>query len=172
VKSSASGETASTIEFELSADEVGPSIGSVQANQPSLVQTSASPLNAGRPLYRARALRLRSRGIALAVSVALAALLLGIARQQLSKSAGQPQSPATTPVHATAAPQILSTSFSKPVPVRLANPFDATEIFEFPPGTSLQHARETVAEFLLDRARDRHVRHEQRSRNRRELRNS
>ena len=55
---------------------------------------------------------------------------------------------------------------SKPPPVRFANPFDPAEVFEFPPGTSPEYAREAVAEFLIDRARDRHVRHEHEHRSR------
>jgi hypothetical protein len=40
-------------------------------------------------------------------------------------------------------------------PVRINNAFDATEVFEFPQGTSESEAREAVAELLLSRARDR-----------------
>jgi hypothetical protein len=39
--------------------------------------------------------------------------------------------------------------------VRFANPFDASEVFEFPPGTPESDARDAVAELLLKRARDR-----------------
>ena len=42
-------------------------------------------------------------------------------------------------------------------PVRFKNPFDRSEVFEFPPGTSLAEARQAVAELLTERARDRHV---------------
>jgi hypothetical protein len=40
-------------------------------------------------------------------------------------------------------------------PVQVRNPFDATEVFEFPAGTSKTAAREATAELLLKRARDR-----------------
>ena len=40
-------------------------------------------------------------------------------------------------------------------PVRIKSAFDATEVFEFPPGTTESEAREAVAELLLSRARDR-----------------
>jgi len=40
-------------------------------------------------------------------------------------------------------------------PVRIKNPFDATEVFEFPHGTPESEAREAVVERLLNRARDR-----------------
>ncbi len=37
-------------------------------------------------------------------------------------------------------------------PLRVANPFDSSEVFEFPSGTSEADAHEAVAGFLLDRA--------------------
>jgi hypothetical protein len=40
-------------------------------------------------------------------------------------------------------------------PVRFNNPFDASEVFEFPPGTSDDKVRESVVAVLLQRARDR-----------------
>jgi hypothetical protein len=39
--------------------------------------------------------------------------------------------------------------------VQVRNPFDATEVFEFPAETSKTEARKAVAELLLQRARDR-----------------
>ena len=40
-------------------------------------------------------------------------------------------------------------------PLRMANPFDPAEVFEFPPGTSKAEARESIANVLLQRARER-----------------
>jgi hypothetical protein len=40
-------------------------------------------------------------------------------------------------------------------PVRIRNAFDRTEVFEFPPGTTQQQARDAVAEILLNRAMER-----------------
>ena len=40
-------------------------------------------------------------------------------------------------------------------PVRLQNPFDKREVFEFPAGTSEQEARDAMADMLLKRAIDR-----------------
>ncbi len=42
-------------------------------------------------------------------------------------------------------------------PVRIKNAFDATEVFEFRPGTTESEAREAVADLLLNRARERHA---------------
>jgi len=56
-----------------------------------------------------------------------------------------------------AAPRDTSSPTETPrvVPVRYANPFDSTEVFEFPPGTSESEARDAVADRLLQRARER-----------------
>ena len=43
----------------------------------------------------------------------------------------------------------------QPATVRVANPFDATEVFEFPAGTSSAEVNEKVSQLLLQRARDR-----------------
>jgi hypothetical protein len=40
-------------------------------------------------------------------------------------------------------------------PVRIRNPFDRSEVFEFPAGTSSQEARQKMVETLLERARER-----------------
>ena len=48
----------------------------------------------------------------------------------------------------------LITSSSKPA-VQVVNPFDATEVFEFPAGSSAAEDREKVAQILLQRARER-----------------
>lgn len=42
-------------------------------------------------------------------------------------------------------------------PVRFVNPFDKTEVFEFPHGTSKTEAREAVASLLMQRARERQM---------------
>jgi hypothetical protein len=42
-------------------------------------------------------------------------------------------------------------------PTRFTNPFDASETFEFPPGTTVDDARNSVAEILFERARERGV---------------
>jgi hypothetical protein len=42
-------------------------------------------------------------------------------------------------------------------PLRVANPFDSTEVFEFPAGTTEADAQEAIAGFLLERASRRGV---------------
>lgn len=54
------------------------------------------------------------------------------------------------------APVVQATEVTPPPePVVLANPFDKTEKFTFPPGTSKAEAREQMAEMLLQRAVER-----------------
>lgn len=52
-------------------------------------------------------------------------------------------------------PPVTIAEPEKRPPVQVRNPFDATEVFEFPAGTSETEAREATAELLLERARDR-----------------
>jgi hypothetical protein len=48
-------------------------------------------------------------------------------------------------------------------PVRVTNPFDKSEVFEFPAGTTLAEARALMNEMLLERARERYAQIERRS---------
>ena len=67
--------------------------------------------------------------------------------------------PAPAPAVARAAPlaEVAPAGPAEPqgAPVRIKNAFDATEVFEFPPGTTESEARQAVAVRLLHRARDR-----------------
>ena len=67
-----------------------------------------------------------------------------------------PAVPAVTrPAPAPSVPAPAAPAEPQGAPLQLRNPFDATEVFEFPAGTSKTEAREAVAARLLDRARDR-----------------
>ena len=63
-----------------------------------------------------------------------------------------------------APPAIAATqAITPPVPaVRFRNPFDASEVFEFPPGTTQMEAWDAVRETLLRRARERRTASESR----------
>ena len=67
--------------------------------------------------------------------------------------------PAPAPAVASTAPlaKVAAAGPAEPqgAPVRIKNAFDATEVFEFPPGTTESESREAVAELLLSRASDR-----------------
>lgn len=61
------------------------------------------------------------------------------------------------------APTADDAELGAPEPVRIANPFDASEVFEFPAGTTPADARAAVADTLLQRARERYAQLDSRS---------
>jgi hypothetical protein len=63
--------------------------------------------------------------------------------------------PATTTPAAPAAPEAPAPVPTEAPPVRFTNPFDRSEVFNFPAGTTNEEARTAVAEILLERARTR-----------------
>ena len=65
----------------------------------------------------------------------------------------------TSPALHDTAQERWSTATTEPEgePVRVANPFDASEVFEFPEGTSAAEARAAVAEALMKRAQERYA---------------
>jgi hypothetical protein len=97
----------------------------------------------------------RPGDVAIALPLALAAIAAGYA---LYSEIGSSDAP-----HATTASEVtqqqLSSMQSAAVdePVRVANPFDASEVFEFPAGTSEADAHEAIADFLMERAARRGV---------------
>ncbi|HEY6925841.1 MAG TPA: hypothetical protein VI653_20340 [Steroidobacteraceae bacterium] len=62
--------------------------------------------------------------------------------------------PAAAPATAVAPPLVVTAA----QPLRFKNPFDKSEVFEFPAGTTLEEARASVADLLRQRALDRHIR--------------
>jgi len=95
---------------------------------------------------------LRVLGLAV-LSVAAVLAIWGIAHQAMDRN---PPTPAEE-TNAVAAPVVRAapTAESKGPPVRMTNPFDRSEVFEFPPGTSRKEARKAVSEILLQRANER-----------------
>ncbi|MDB6046811.1 MAG: hypothetical protein JWM63_5362 [Gammaproteobacteria bacterium] len=89
-----------------------------------------------------------------ALGIAAAALALGSAAHRAADRSSSPPA-VTTRAPTSAAPAAPEPAGSQSLPVRFKNPFDASEIFEFPPGTSEGEARQSVAELLLQRAHDR-----------------
>ena len=91
--------------------------------------------------------------VAIALSLAFAAIAAGYALYSEVGSADAPRASNATVVAE------LSSTQGAPLdePLRVANPFDASEVFEFPAGTSEADAHEAVAGFLLERATRRGV---------------
>lgn len=91
--------------------------------------------------------------------VAVAAGLVGFLGLDVFRTPAPP--PPAAPAFAELTPLSLSVArIPEPPPpqgavVTFRNPFDRSEVFEFPPGTSRSDARAAVAQILLERARDR-----------------
>ena len=87
-------------------------------------------------------------------SVALAGTIAAGALRESDKRAALPPPPAVV-----AAPEVPppapAVEAPPPEPVVLTNPFDASEKFTFPPGTSRADARDQMATLLLQRAAER-----------------
>lgn len=59
-------------------------------------------------------------------------------------------------------PRVAAPVAEPPPPVRVTNPFDKSEVFEFPVGTTLEDAHAAVADTLLERARERQAEYDAR----------
>jgi hypothetical protein len=90
-------------------------------------------------------------------SVALVGVIAAAAtlRESDKRAALPPPPPAVVPVAAPPPPVETAEVAPPPEPVVLVNPFDKTEKFTFPPGTSKADAREQMANLLLQRAVER-----------------
>lgn len=87
--------------------------------------------------------------VALVGTIAVAAL-----REPDKRAALPPPAPAVVPAPVPP-PAVEPAEVAAPEPVVLVNPFDATEKFTFPPGTSKADARDQMAAMLLQRAVER-----------------
>lgn len=111
-------------------------------------------------------LRRHARWTTFAAAAAMSAISSGITylattRALASRAAEPPR--LSESLAASPAPQVEP---ARELPVTFVNPFDAAEVFEFPPATSEAEARDAVAELLLQRARDRQTEAEMRLRSR------
>jgi hypothetical protein len=136
-----------SLELELSADELR-SLGKPRASGRAMARAAVSPGDyAGKLPVLAQALAYP------AITLVVAALLMGVAVEGYPLTV-RPLVTSTAAI-SRAAPIIPASPASAPLPVRFANPFDATEVFEFPPGTSETEAHDAVAGLLMKRAQDR-----------------
>lgn len=81
--------------------------------------------------------------------------ILGALYRLVPSNDVNPSSTATVMEHASVARRPAAEQTAAPEPVRFVNPFDGSEVFEFPPGTSDADARDGVAELLMQRATER-----------------
>ena len=105
-----------------------------------------------RSASRARVVR---SSLVVLVSVALAGVIAAGALRASEKRAALPPPPPVVVVASVPPPSVQPAEVAPPEPVVLANPFDRTETFTFPPGTSKADARDQMATLLLQRAVER-----------------
>jgi len=95
--------------------------------------------------------------LCVAVALGLAAVIIALwPSPQRAEAATQTEVPAVPP-KAPLSTSAAQTALPGDSPARFANPFDASEVFEFPAGTTEDDARESVAEILFERARERGI---------------
>jgi hypothetical protein len=97
--------------------------------------------------------------LAVGLAVAFAGVAAGYAVYSYWKPVGSGRMPTASVVLASSDLQSEPADVFEPMgaPVRVANPFDSSETFEFPHGTSEADAREAIAGFLMERAVSRGV---------------
>lgn len=141
------------VEAEMDAQELR-ELAPVQAAEPQHVQTELpAKVASDAPASRAKLVRsplMILCGIAVAGTIAAAAVLHQSETHPVASSpvVTAPPSPPPAQVASVAAPEEIRY-------VELKNPFDATEVFKFPPGTSERDARDEMATLLLKRAIER-----------------
>jgi hypothetical protein len=135
-----------TVELQLSAEE-----------QQLLQRAGAERLAAENPSYDNFILR-RSRRIDRMGSVTFATLILAVTAltgwRALVSEPATPGVSAAPPVAATPPPAAPADEPAQ-AGVKVSNPFDRAEVFQFPAETTPTEAQNAVAELLLQRARDR-----------------
>ena len=124
-------------------------------------ETSTDPQGTARVARPPRKSRRFALGFGIAAAVA--GLLGGLAYLATARARHPVPVVADSGVRRTAGPEVPTSapalapvpSATPDVPVRFKNPFDASEVFEFPAGTSQTEVRSAVAELLAQRARER-----------------
>jgi hypothetical protein len=101
-----------------------------------------------------RAWMLRAPLLVLCSLALVGVIAAGVLRESDKRAALPPPPPAVVPVSAPP-PVVQPAELPPPQPVVLVNPFDKTEKFTFPPGTSKADARDQMAALLLERAVER-----------------
>ncbi len=143
-----------TIEIELTAEEMR---GLSRAANEAQPRKSAAPA-------RTRRFRFWPVGLAIAVIGIATAIIWRPAPHRVAQ-----------PMASLPAVKITPPAASEPAlpapppapPVRVRNPFDETEVFEFPAGTTKAEARQKISEVLLQRAVERRSQSQDRRRSRR-----
>jgi hypothetical protein len=140
-------ESDDTIELELTPSELQ-SLGTA-----AIVEST--PVGRNGSVAKKRRLVHVSRWAAIATAAVVAGVSSGITYLATAQTSAAPLVEPTVMSAALTAPQPVASTETVETPVKIANPFDASEIFEFPSTMSESDARDAVADFLMQRARDR-----------------
>jgi hypothetical protein len=135
---------------EAPASPVASSQATSSGAETGAVETDSSTSDAAPRAPRAR--RLSAAAVMLtigAVAAAAAAVAVIVPMDRTPEPIQTAMAPPTPAIEEPAPPEIEGP------PVLFKNPFDDTEVFEFPPGTSPEEARAAVADLLVMRARER-----------------
>jgi hypothetical protein len=140
-----------TIEFELPGEQL---VALSEAGREA--QTATIPVKLIADPAIAASLVRKLRRLWPAALVAIVVLLTSIAwwTAATRPTTERDASVATLPSLTAPAPQ-SEPALDPDAPVKIRNPFDANEVFEFPAGTDPTAARQSVAQLLLQRARER-----------------
>jgi hypothetical protein len=144
-------------EVELSAEDLRALAAVCESNPGDPATSTAHPV--GNPTIPSAASASCPRTNAwLAVSFALVAGITAVIAIQTNVIPNRSPEKATAVSHQSAFEREWVNAQPDGDPVRFANPFDASEVFEFSPGTTESEARDAVAEFLIERAMNRQAR--------------
>jgi hypothetical protein len=140
-------ESDDTIELELTPTEL--------QTITSTAVVESTPIGRNRRVSRKRRLVRVSRWAAIAAAASVAGVSSGITYLATAQRGAAPVAePVVMPAVLTES-EPGETIDPADTTVKIANPFDASEVFEFPASMSESDARDAVAEFLLQRARER-----------------
>ncbi|HEY5761277.1 MAG TPA: hypothetical protein VIU34_35900 [Steroidobacter sp.] len=149
-------QNAADMEVELSAEDLL-ALSNSQSATPAAAQTPAPSMP--RVSVRTREMSAAKRptrrnlaGAPVALSLVGALVLVSAGYGLIAWHKATPSFASTFEQKTTSYALLSEASQAEPEPVRLTNPFDAGEVFEFTPGTTQDAAREAVAEILMKRA--------------------
>jgi hypothetical protein len=140
-------ESDDTIELTLTPAELQ------TLSEAAIVENTSVGRN-GRVARKRRRVRV-ARWAAIATAAVVAGVSSGITYLATAQTTAAPIVEPTALSAALTAPEPVAATEAVESPVKIANPFDASEIFEFPSSMTESDARDAVADFLLQRARDR-----------------
>jgi hypothetical protein len=143
-----------TVELQLTPEQMRALSQAAESAEQFVPDSAPQPLLEASPAARVR--RWHQTPVAIAKVAGIVIAYAAFAWWSAAQFAAQPK----PPVMALARPSVVipapaSIAPSSQPTVQLANPFDASEVFEFPAGSSDADNRDKVAQILLQRARER-----------------